>query len=105
MGDSVKVDGQSLITLSGYFRDLDETTASGYRTQLDSVHVSGDLTGRACPQAGDAVKKALQTLSANVKDYGSHAEDICAGLKATAKNYGDTDSANASNITSSGGND
>ncbi|AHI01533.1 hypothetical protein GCM10010174_08640 [Kutzneria viridogrisea] len=103
MSGSVKVDGQSLTTLSNYFRELDETAANGYRTRLDSVHISGDLTGRACPQAGDAVKKAMQALSANVKDFGSHAEDICAGLRNTAKNYSDTDSAHAANLSNQGG--
>jgi hypothetical protein len=104
MSGSVKADGQAITTLGSYFRDLDETTAAGYRTRLDSVHVTGDITGRSCPEAGDAATKAVQALSANVKDFGSHAEDICAGLNATAKNYGDTDSANASSISSAGGN-
>ena len=102
MSGSVQVDGQALTTLASYFRDLDETTATGYRTKLDSVHITGDLTGRSCPQAGDAAAKAVQTLSANVKDYGSHAEDICAALNATAKNYGGTDSGSASSISNAG---
>lgn len=104
MSGSVKADGQAITTLGSYFRDLDETTAYGYRNSLDSVHVTGDITGKSCPQAGDATAKAVQTLSANMKDFGSHAEDICAGLNATAKNYADTDSSNASSIQSAGGN-
>jgi Excreted virulence factor EspC, type VII ESX diderm len=102
MSGSVHVDGQALTALGSYFRDLDETTAAGYRTTLDSVHITGDLTGRSCPRAGDAAAKAVQTLSANVKDYGSHAEDICSALNATAKNYGGTDSGNASSIMTAG---
>jgi hypothetical protein len=104
MSGSVKADGQAITTLGSYFRDLDETTVAGYRTALDSVHITGDLTGKSCPQAGDAAAKAVQTLSANMKDFGSHAEDICAGLNSTAKNYADTDSSNASSIQSAGGN-
>lgn len=104
MSGSVKADGQAITTLGSYFRDLDESTVYGYRNTLDSVHVTGDMTGKSCPQAGDAVAKAVQTLSANMKDFGSHAEDISGGLNATAKNYADTDSSNASNIQSAGGN-
>lgn len=101
MSAGFDVVADQLRTLAGYFEDL-EDTMEGFAERVGGTGVSGNHTGRSCPEAGDALNVGLQAMQAQLMDAGTRALDVRGALNATARNYDETDAANSDNMTTTG---
>lgn len=101
MAGGFDVVADQLRTLAGYFEGL-EDTMEGFADRVGGTGVSGNHTGRSCPEAGDALNVGLQTLQAQLMDAGTRALDVRGALNATARNYDETDAASADTVTTQG---
>jgi Excreted virulence factor EspC, type VII ESX diderm len=101
-GQGFGVVADQLRTLAGFFEDL-EDTADGLASRVQGLSISGEHTGRCCREAGDALRSGLQTLQANLDEFGSRALDIRGALNGTARNYDNADASGAQSMTAIGG--
>lgn len=101
MSGGFDVVADQLRTLASYFEGL-EDTMEGYADRVGGTGVSGNHTGRCCPEAGDALNVGLQTVQAHLMDAGTRALDVRGALNVTARNYDETDAANSDSLTTTG---
>lgn len=94
---------EELSGLAKYFHDEADKTLNDVQKKITDLHLTGDKTGRCCPQAGDAVAKVLQAFGQNVQQYSTHLQDTGSALDATVKNYQSVDDGGASTLNSAGG--
>lgn len=86
-GVGYNVVSEQLTQLADVFEQL-EDTADGYQDRVDELtSVSGDHTGRCCPEAGDALRVGLQQVVSNLEAFGTHALDVRGAVQNTARNY------------------
>jgi len=100
-GQGFGVVAEQLRTLAGFFEDL-EDAADDFADRVAEISISGEQTGRCCREVGDALKAGLQTLKANMDEFGSRALDVREALNATARNYDQADAGSAQDLAATG---
>lgn len=103
-GGGYRVVAEEIDKLLPVFEQLNED-ADGYEQTVDGqTSISGDQTGpKVCPEAGDALRTALQQIVGNLQTFGTHALDIRGAVQATVANYRQTDQAGADRMNNAGG--
>ncbi len=84
--DGFDVVAEQLRTLAEFFEDL-EDVADGFAGHLREIDISGEQTGRCCPEAGDALHAGLAVLATDMDQFCSRALDVREALDGTARNY------------------
>lgn len=98
-----RVVSEELAGLAKFFHDSAGATLTDVRAKVADLHLSGELTGRCCREAGDAVQKALQAIGENVQQFSDHLQDTGGALDATVRNYRSADEYGTGRLRSAGG--
>jgi len=90
IGDGFDVVAEQLRGLAAFFDDL-EDAADGFARRIREIEISGQHTGRCCPEAGDALRAGLTVLAGDVDEFGRRALNVRGALHNTARNYDQAD--------------
>ncbi|WP_431239010.1 type VII secretion target [Mycolicibacterium aichiense] len=90
MGNT-RVDCAGLRAAAQHFDATAEVLDEALRGQLSRLHFGGAVAGRAHVAHGDAVRAALERLTATVAQWSRAAEETAAALRVTADRYGDAE--------------
>ncbi|MEZ0358302.1 type VII secretion target [Mycobacterium sp. SA01] len=90
MGNT-RVDCAGLRAAAQHFDSTAEVLDEALRGQLSRLRFDGAVAGRAHVAHGDAVRAALERLTATVTQWSRAAEETAVALRATADRYGDAE--------------